>query len=162
MSEQTMGSGTGAGADTITDTDTDTMHTGPDTDASDVAEGNDQDSGQQAGPDSKLKGENKRLRQDRGRWQASASAAWQMVAESVLATETNVADPAALLARLKPVHEYVAEDNSLMRDELVADAAEFMKAIKPRGRRDPDQGKGNGRTDDTSFGSVMRQGMTGA
>jgi hypothetical protein len=136
-----------------TTTDTDTMHTEPDTDTSDVAEGNGK-----AAPDSKLKGENKRLRHDRGRWQASASAAWQMVAESVLAAETNIADPAALLARLKPVHEYVAEDNSLKRDELLADAGEFLKAIKPRGRRDPDQGKGNGASEsDTSFGGWMRR-----
>jgi hypothetical protein len=150
--------------ETATDTiDTDTIE--PHDEPSDVAESND------AAPLPKLKGENKRLRHRindekarADRWEASASTAWQMVAESILASELQVADPAALLARLKPVHEYVdSETHALDRDELVADAGEFMNAIRPRRRRDPDQGKGNGRMDDKgSFGTQMRQGMRGA
>jgi hypothetical protein len=147
-----------------TTSDTEGMHTGDETtDVPDVAEGNDSTESDEAAPLRKVKGEAKRLRGERNAARASAAAAWQIVAETVLAAETNVADPAALLARLKPVHDYVAEDNSLKRDELVADANEFMKAIKPRGRRgDPDQGKGHGHTDDETFGGWMRRARSGS
>ena len=143
-------------------TDTEGMHTDETTEAADVAEGNDQadaDDTYDAGPENKLKGENKRLRQDRKRWEAVATAALQAQAEALVGRATRVREPALLLARLKPLSEYVdGETNKLNADELVADANEFMQAVTPKGRPDPDQGKGNGSgDDDSSFGGWMRR-----
>jgi hypothetical protein len=153
-------------------TDQNTMHTDDDdttttTTETVVAEGDETEATDDGAPDSttsdnKLKGENKRLRQDRSRWEAIATAALQMQAETLIGTETRAGDPVALLARLKPLHEYVDDEtHKLKTDELVADANEFMRAITPKQRRDPDQGRGDARPD-MSFGQQMRQGMRGA